>query len=310
MGCRRVAFVLFLFSLLTLSCSQVENGVIGVYWGQDHRDGDLQSTCDSGNYRIVLLAFLRVFGEGRRPHWDFVGLCDSPFSYNCTELEPQIKHCQAKGIKVFLSIGGPPWSDYSLSSAEDAKNVARYIYRNFLSGRFGPLGSVELDGVEFHIRKSGNHWDDLVKELDFFRHSRGPYFQLAAAPRCPVPVYYLGNAIETKLFDYIFVRFYEDPCCEASYEGDTTLLLESWDKWVNLAPPNSTIFLGLLSSLTAGGTGYVRPSIVNREVLPHVKKASNYGGVILWNRYRDIVWNFSGRILPNVPKSTLLSSVS
>ncbi|CAJ1978463.1 unnamed protein product [Sphenostylis stenocarpa] len=299
MECKRIGFAICLSSLFSFSTSSsLDNAGIGVYWGQDIREGKLNTTCDTGNYAIVLLAYLRQFGDGRNPFWDFIGHDDGVVA-------SQIKHCQAKGVKVFLSIGGPiTFYEYSLNSTEDAKRFANYLYTSFLSGRFGPIGRVELDGIEFHIRATEDHWDDLVKELDFFRRTKGRYFHLVAAPRCQIPVHNLGKAIATKLFDHIFVQFYNDPSCEYNIEDGTKPLLDSWDNWVNLVASNNSLFLALPADSSEEESGFVEPDVVNLEVLPHVKKATNYGGVILYNRYRDIIRNFSGEILPNVPKSS------
>ncbi|TQD81586.1 hypothetical protein C1H46_032824 [Malus baccata] len=46
---------------------------------------------------------------------------------------PEIKSCQAKGIKVILSRGGASGS-CSLASADDARQVATYLWNNFLGG--------------------------------------------------------------------------------------------------------------------------------------------------------------------------------
>ncbi|KAL9298056.1 hypothetical protein ACSQ67_023952 [Phaseolus vulgaris] len=307
MASQRLASIILLLSLFTISSSRPDNGGIAVYWGQDGREGDLVTACNSGKYKIVLLAFLNKFGAGRTPAWNFAGHCDNGAWKKCTELEPEIKQCQAKGIRVLLSIGGAPdYSSYSLSSPEDAKEVANYLYENFLSGQYGPLGSVALDGIDFDIEVTEDHWDDLARELDFFRRTTGRYFYLSAAPQCPIPVYYLGKAIATKLFDYIFVQFYNNPSC--SYVSGTNALLNSWDEWVKLVPSNNSLFVGLPAASSAGN-GFIPAEVLNGEVLPHAKQASNYEGVMLWDRYRDVQNGYSDSILSNVLKSKLPASV-
>ncbi|KAI4364712.1 hypothetical protein MLD38_020767 [Melastoma candidum] len=53
--------------------------------------------------------------------------------HECAKINPDIKYCQAKGIEVMLSIGGGVGS-YSLASKDDARQVATYLWNNFLGG--------------------------------------------------------------------------------------------------------------------------------------------------------------------------------
>ncbi|QCD86063.1 chitinase [Vigna unguiculata] len=125
--------------------------------------------------------------------------------------------------------------------------------------------------------------------------------------KCPTdPIPYLGKAIATNLFDYIFVQFYDNPSC--SYTDGTSALLESWDKWVDSVASNNSLFVGVPAAPSAGD-GYIPPEVLNDEVLPHAKEASNYGGVMLWDRYRDVQNGYSDSIMSNVIKSKLKVSV-
>lgn len=103
---------------LALICN-ANAGTITVYWGQDGNEGTLADTCSSGNYGIVNIAFLVVFGNNQSPQMNLAGHCD-PTSNGCTGLSNDIRACQGQGIKVLLSIGGASGS-YFLSSAEDAR---------------------------------------------------------------------------------------------------------------------------------------------------------------------------------------------
>ncbi|XP_020204575.1 hevamine-A [Cajanus cajan] len=308
MAYRRQALIIFLLlSLFTFSSAHPDNGGIAVYWGQDSGEGDLTTTCDTGKYAVVVLSFLHNFGAGRTPTLNLAGHCDNGVSRRCTELESEIKHCQAKGIRVLLSIGGPSDnSDYSLTSAEDAKNVANYLHTNFLSAQYGPLGRVTLNGISFDIEKSEEHWDNLAKELDTLRRTKGHYFFLSATPQCQIPTPFLGKAIATNLFEYIFVQFRNNPLCTYS-NGDVKPVLDTWDKWVDSVLPNNSLFLGLPAR---AGSGYIPPHVLNSHVLPHAKKASNYEGVALWDRQSDRQSDYSGNVLSHVLKSPLLSVTS
>ncbi|KAK7270445.1 hypothetical protein RIF29_23585 [Crotalaria pallida] len=306
------------YSSSSLPSSQKSRGGIAVYWGQNNGDGSLIETCDSNLYEIVLLAFLVQFGGNRQVKWNFAGHCGTQW-HPCTELQPEIEYCQSKGIKVLLSLGGAYVAayEYGLSSPQDAKNVAKYLYDNFLSGGYGPLGSVTLDGIDFDIEHTDFYWDNLAKELDTLRQPPNKrYYYLSAAPQCPTtPIPHLDKAIKTGLFDYVFVQFYNNPnSCSYSTLTGTKPVLDSWDKWTSLLPSNNTLFLGLPARPEAAPNGgYIPPEVVKSDVLPHIKKASNYGGVMIWNRYHDVEADFSRKILPDVPKpatNALVQSVS
>ncbi|KAJ1388467.1 Glycoside hydrolase family 18, catalytic domain [Sesbania bispinosa] len=297
MAPKRQALILIVLSLLTINTSEATTGGIAIYWGQNNGDGSLRSTCDSGNYEIVLLSFLTTFGCSRTPQLNFAGHCSDWIP--CTKLQPEIEYCQyEKNVKVFLSLGGATGS-YSLCSPEDAKEVANYLFSNFLAGQSGPLGSVFLDGIDFDIEDGSNlYWDDLAKELDALRQTNANnYFYLSAAPQCPIPDYYLDKAIKTGLFNYVFVQFYNNPPCQYS-DGNTGPLFQSWDDWTSLVlPNNSTVFMGLpASSDAASSGGYIEPDKAISEVLPYTKQASNYGGIMLWSRFQDVQNQYSDQI--------------
>ncbi|KAI4355166.1 hypothetical protein L6164_003964 [Bauhinia variegata] len=144
---------LLIIALALVSCRNA--GGIVTYWGQSVKEGTLTETCNSGLYQVVNIAFLSTFGSGRRPQINLSGHCNHAVN-NCKFLSTGIRNCQAKCIKVMLSIGGGKMSNsYSLSSAAD------YIYGNFLGGksRSRPLGDAVLDGVDFDIEGGGGLFD-------------------------------------------------------------------------------------------------------------------------------------------------------
>ncbi|KAK4849463.1 hypothetical protein QYF36_025070 [Acer negundo] len=141
------------FLVLIALVSKSNAGGIVVYWGQDEREGSITDTCNSGKYQIVNIAFLSTFGNGQTPRINLAGHCE-PASNGCQKVSNGIKICQNKGVKVMLSIGGGAGS-YSLSSADDARSVADYLWNNFLGGQSNsrPLGDAGLDGIDFDIEK-------------------------------------------------------------------------------------------------------------------------------------------------------------
>lgn len=269
-------------------------GSIAVYWGQNGNEGTLADTCNTGLYSYVILAFLTTFGNGQTPVLNLAGHCD-PASGTCTGLTSDIQTCQSQGIKVLLSLGGGSGS-YSLSSADDAQSVATYLWNNYLGGSSSsrPLGDAVLDGIDFDIEASnGDHFDDLATDLSQYS-SQGKKVYLSAAPQCPYPDAHLNTALQTGLFDYVWIQFYNNAPCEYS-SGSTANLISAWNTWTSSVTASS-FFLGLPASSDAAGSGYIPPDVLTSEVLPAIKTTAKYGGIMLWSRYYDLMNNYSATV--------------
>lgn len=199
--------------------------------------------------------------------------------------------------QVLLSIGGA-LGNYKLSSAEDARNVSRYLWNNFLGGSESssrPLGDAILDGIDFVIEGvATSYWDELARNISGYNNNNNTKkVYLAAAPQCVFPDACLGNALNTGLFDYVWIQFYNNPSCQYDNTSGNALNLEkSWDQWTSTFP-KSTIFLGLPASKNAANSGYITPSNLTSNVLPAIKNATNYGGVMLWSKYYDTFTNYT-----------------
>ncbi|KAJ4705903.1 Acidic endochitinase [Melia azedarach] len=308
-------FVFFLFSLsvietcysrgLPIYCGQNEcEGTltsigsaagIATYWGQNLNEGTLTSTCATGLYSYVNIAFLNDFGNGQTPGLNLAGHC-TPALDNCKFIGDEIKICQNQGIKVMLSLGGASGT-YSLVSVADAKDVADYLWNTFLGGSSSsrPLGDAVLDGIDFDIEHgSTQHWDDLAGFLSAYSAS-GKKVYLTAAPQCPFPDAHLGTALNTGLFDYVWVQFYNNAQCEYS-SGDATKLLQSWDIWAS-SLTSGKLLLGVPACPEAAGSGYIPPSNLTSQILPEIKKYPIYGGVMVWSRYWDTICGYSPAII-------------
>ncbi|KAM5557431.1 hevamine-A-like [Rosa sericea] len=296
-----VAALLSLVTLLLLAIGSNAGG-IAIYWGQNGNEGTLAQTCASGNYKFVNIAFLSSFGNGRTPTINLAGHCD-PSSNGCTKFSSQIKSCQARGIKVILSIGGG-WGGtggYSLASSEDARQVGAYLWNNFLGGHSSsrPLGDAVLDGVDFDIEGGDDqYWDDLARYLSAHSKKGGKKVYLTAAPQCPFPDVYIGNALKTGLFDYVWVQFYNNPPCQYT-SGDVTNLEDAWKQWTS-AIPAQKIFLGLPAAPQAAGSGFIPAAALTSQVLPGIKNSAKYGGVMLWSKYYDDLDGYSSSIKNHV----------
>ncbi|XP_021894708.1 acidic endochitinase-like [Carica papaya] len=269
-------------------------GIISVYWGQDGNEGSLADACSSGNYGIVNIAFLVSFGNGQNPGLNLAGHCDPSAPGNCARFGDEIKACQSQGVKVMLSLGGAS-GGYSLSSAEDARQVATYLWNTYLGGQpgTGPFGDAVLDGIDFDIEGgTTQHWDELARALSAFSQQRKIY--LSAAPQCPFPDAWLNGAIQTGLFDFVWVQFYNNPPCE--YDGNVDNFKAAWNQWTSTQA--GQVFLGLPASNEAAGSGFISPDVLASQVLPDIKTSSKYGGVMLWSRQYDN--GYSSAIKPSV----------
>ncbi|CAL5397629.1 unnamed protein product [Camellia sinensis] len=273
-------------------------GGIAIYWGQNGNEGTLAETCATGNYEFVILAFLATFGNGRTPMINLAGHCD-PYSKGCTGVSLDIKSCQSKGIKVILSIGGGAGS-YSLASSEDARQVATYLWNNFLGGQSStrPLGAAVLDGIDFDIEGgTSQHWDELARYLAGYS-KQGKKVYLTAAPQCPFPDAWVGGALKTGLFDYVWVQFYNNPPCQYT-SGSIGNLEDAWKQWTS-AIPATKILLGLPAAPDAAGSGFIPVTDLTSKVLPAIKGSAKYGGVMLWSKYYDDQTGYSSSIKSHV----------
>ncbi|KAJ4877518.1 Acidic endochitinase [Raphanus sativus] len=198
-----------------------------------------------------------------------------------------------------LSLGGGI-GNYSIGSREDAKVVADYLWNNFLGGKSSsrPLGDAVLDGIDFNIELgSPQHYDDLARFLSKFGN-RGRKVYLTGAPQCPFPDRLMGSALDTELFDYVWVQFYNNAPCQ--YTSDNTKsLFDSWNTWTTSITAQK-IFIGLPAAPQAAGSGYIPPDILIAQILPTVKESEKYGGIMLWSKFWDDQNGYSSSILASV----------
>ncbi|XP_030473029.2 hevamine-A-like [Syzygium oleosum] len=264
--------------------SSFNAGGIAVYWGQNGNEGTLLETCATGSYDFVNIAFLPTFGDGQQAMINLAGHCD-PTVNGCMGLSSDIQSCQARGIKVMLSLRGDKGSP-PMTSKQDAAQVAAYLWNSFLGGHSSsrPLGDAVLDGIDFDIEGGSNaHFDDLATYLSEYG-KRGNKVYLTAAPQCPYPDAWLGGALETGLFDYVWVQFYNNPPCQFNSSAIDNLE-DAWKQWITI--PAKQIFLGLPASPDAAGSGFITVNDLLSEVLPSIERYPEYGGVMLWSRYYD-----------------------
>nr|GMD70629.1 acidic endochitinase-like [Ipomoea batatas] len=151
----------------------------------------------------INIAFLTTFGSGQTPVLNLAGHCNAATN-NCIGLSDEIRACS-----------------YNLSSAEDAKNVAQYLWDNYLGGQSvsRPLGPISLDGIDFAI-----------------------------------------DAIDTGVFDSVWVQFYNNPpsmSVQQHRRRQKSFELLYWNTYWSTIPTRK-LFLGLPASrLTATNGGFI-----------------------------------------------------
>lgn len=282
--------LLSIAALFTAASATGKTGQVAVFWGRNKDEGSLREACDAGTYTIVLISFLDVFGKGYY-HLDISG-------HDVSAMNADIKHCQSKNILVFLSIGGFG-SGYSVPTPKSAAAVADYLWDAYMLGSNPavprPFGDAFVDGIDFfldsgssHSYSSGEFYDELARKL--YAHNkdyrgRTPV-QFTLTPRCayPPPDRRVQKVLSTGLVGRIFVRFYDDGDCAAFWQRE-------WERWT-AGHPEAQIYVGLPASEQK--VGYVHPKNLFYGVIPVVQKASNYGGIMIWERFEDKRTNYSG----------------
>ncbi|GAB4853058.1 hypothetical protein Ancab_017247 [Ancistrocladus abbreviatus] len=274
-------------------------GGIAIYWGQRVPETTLEETCRTKLYSYVNIAFLYKFGNGATPEINLSGHCN-PLIDGCKGLSTEIEYCQSLGIKVLLSIGGGT-STYTLTSKHEARELATYLWNNFLGGHSSsrPLGSAVLDGIDFDIEGGATeYYPDLARYLsEYDTKGTNKKVHLSAAPQCPYPDARIGAALETGLFDYVWVQFYNNPGCEYT-AANADNFFKAWNEWASIKA--GKVFLGLPAAPGAANNGYVKPKVLKSKVLPVIKESKKYGGVMLWSRYWDVETGYSAAIKDSV----------
>nr|XP_043636658.1 basic endochitinase-like [Erigeron canadensis] len=304
MGMELYKLVLFTAVLmLAVLASISEAGQLVVYWGQGDNEGDLIDTCNTGKYNIVNIAFLSQFGKDQPPMINLASHCDARVPTGCQKFSDDIDNCQRQGVKVMLSIGGTS-DTYSLSSDDEARQVADYIWDNFLGGQSSsrPLGDAVLDGVDFDIEKGESHYIALANRLREHGQGGGKRIYLTAAPQCPFPDEKLKDALSANVFDYVWVQFYNNPTAQCEFKSnDFDSFMRSWRQWAS-SLSSSELFIGVPASVSSecASSGYVPEQELISKVIPFARQSPNYGGVMLWNRYFDAINGYSDAIKSTV----------
>ncbi|OBZ89769.1 Acidic endochitinase, partial [Choanephora cucurbitarum] len=271
---------------------------LALYWGQgDYNEKRLSYYCDQEGVSIVILSFIANFSGGpkKSPVLDLSDNCKN--TNNCSEAARDIKHCQKKGIKVLISLGGAvgPYKRQSW----DPDLLAWWLWTKFLGGDdesvSRPFGDVVLDGVDYDPEGvDGEGYDrniDTLRKLFKTQYPRREYL-ITAAPQCPDlekyeknAVYNILNPSNPKYNSYpniTFVQFYNNKCSASAYNSNkpTAFNFSAWNKWAQKT--GSKIYLGVLGKQNNMDTGYVNYEKLT-VILDDVERSKNFGGVMMWD---------------------------
>lgn len=139
-------------------------GTLAIYYSIE--DSSLTELCADESIETVILGYVHGFeATNGFPVVDFGAACTAkhadddqyaPGLASCPELGQQVQTCQNRGKKVFLSIGGGPSSNSTLSfvDAAGARRAAVMLWSLFGQGNphgpdMRPLGEAAVDGFDF-----------------------------------------------------------------------------------------------------------------------------------------------------------------
>lgn len=260
---------------------------VAVYWGQASAgtQESLGTYCASDNVDVVVLSFLYQFPDNLAI--DFASACSTTFDdglLHCPSIAADIESCQAKGKKVFLSLGGAIGS-YGFTDDSQAEEFATTLWNTFGEGTADnverPFDTAVVDGFDFDIENNNpTGYASLATKLRSLYAKGSKDYHLAAAPQCVYPDASVGDALANADIDIAFVQFYNNYC-----NVDKQF---NWDTWADFAEntsPNKDIklYLGLPGAASAAGSGYISDLSLLKSTVQTIGENSHFGGIMLWD---------------------------
>ncbi|CUM65542.1 uncharacterized protein PRCAT00003188001 [Priceomyces carsonii] len=256
---------------------------VAVYWGQNAglNQERLSEYCDTSSANIVILSFISSFPSLTL---NFANQCSDTFSdglLHCSDIGSDIKSCQAKGIKVLLSMGGASGT-YGFDSDSEAETFATTLWNKFAGGSDDerPFDDAVVDGFDFDIENNQQTgYTALADKLrDYFDGDSSKTYYLSAAPQCPYPDQSVGDLMANSKLDFAFIQFYNNYCAlGSSFNYDT------WADYAKSAPnSNIKLFVGLPASSLSAGSGYNDASTV-ADYVDKFQNDAHFGGFSLWD---------------------------
>lgn len=196
----------------------------------------------------------------------------------------------------------------AFASESLAASYATTLWNLFLGGTSGgvvrPFGSAVLDGFDFDIEAGSSvGWASLISGLraHYATDATRTYYISGkcvldfamliytrlfykGAPQCVFPDNYLGNALSSAQFDFVFIQFYNNFCGIQNF-GSSAFNFGTWNNWAS--SKSTKIFLGVPGAAFASGSGYVSASTMNTAINGlHVSYGVGKGwfaGVMIWD---------------------------
>jgi chitinase len=287
-----------------------EPGIVA-YWGQNGVGGrivdptkhekSLFDTCrEAPHYEMIVIGFIIDYfspeNTDRTPRVNFSKHCNSMMAYDadhkrlyrCDEIARGVNECQRAGKKVLISLGGAV-GNYGFNNEGEARMFAQTTWDLFLGGQsnFRPFTTATLDGVDLDLENGRTaHYGAYVTRLrELMRTDPSRRYYVTAAPQCPFPDGALGPAAGKalgevpRLFDYLFVQFYNN-FCAAGLNPD--LYLQAFNRWAGVGPK---VLVGVPARSDAGGGAPTRAAM--RGLLDQVRNSPAFGGVMIWDASYD-----------------------
>ncbi|KAK1758666.1 glycoside hydrolase superfamily [Echria macrotheca] len=290
---------------------------VNVYWGQKGNIG-LKEYCDTVPFEYITIAFINQSPENdlsslKYPGSNFGAHCAATVYKDsnqvatellseCTFIAKDIPHCQSKGKKVLLSIGGAA-GNYDVTGTDNGEYFGEFMFNAF--GPFNPAKPeprpfdfqengktvhVSVDGFDFDLERDlqdeGAGYIAMVAKLNELIEGCDKPLLLSAAPECPLTTQYfrMKKVIDVSKFDLFFIQFYNNPSCQ----GDSpTFNYKDWVQYLNGKPSqDAKLFLGLPGDSTqqSAGSGYLDGPTAC-ALVKDLKKEASFGGVMLWDIY-------------------------
>ncbi|KAG7994582.1 hypothetical protein I3843_01G065000 [Carya illinoinensis] len=127
----------------------------------------------------------------------------------------------------------------------------------------------------------------------------GKKVYLTAPPLCPFPNIWMKGALQTGLFDYVWVQFYNSKNVSIPVPDHIGKLVHAWKQWTSNIP-ETEIFLGLPAAPEAAASGFIPAAVLTSKVLPAIKTSAKCWGVMLWSTYYDDQTGYSSSIRSHV----------